>query len=158
MIIYTNKNEEILIDDEDYFLVKDYTWCKSNKGEGYARSRESRLKHPDYKQKQVTMHRLILGITEPKVQIDHVNGNKLDNRKDNLRICNCSQNQANISVHKRNKVGYKGVRFKAGKYEVNIWKDKSIYLGRYKTLEEAAKVYDKAAVELFGEFARLNFP
>lgn len=151
MIIYTRKKQKILIDEEDFDKIKNFTWCVTG---GYARSRYPRDKNN--KQKQINMHRLIMNVTDPKIQIDHINMNKLDNRKQNLRTCNQSQNQANTLAAKRNKTGFKGVRFKTGKYEAVIWKDKQIYLGRYNTAQEAAKVYNKKAKELFGEFANLN--
>lgn len=154
-VIYTKKKERILVDDEDYDYLSKMTWHVSSTG--YARTRRSRLEHPQKKQTYYFMHRLILGITDPKISIDHKNRNPLDNRRENIRICTQSQNNANYTVLKRNKIGLKGVRYKAKKYEAYIWKNKSIYLGRFNTAEEAAKAYGKAALELFGEFARLNY-
>lgn len=87
--------------------------------------------------------------------VDHINGNKLDNRRSNLRICTQSQNLNGRNTNK----GYIGVSWDKfrGKWKANIGKDyQKIFLGRFDTAEEAARVYDEKAVELFGEFARLN--
>jgi len=150
----TNKGEIILVDDEDFYKVNKYTWFIN--AQGYPQSRLPRKESLDRTQKQVKLHRLLLDLTDPLIQVDHKNMNKLDNRRSNLRVCTNSENQANIKVHKRNKTGYKGVRYQSNRYEAYIWKNKPIYLGRFDTVEEAALAYNKKALELFGEFARLN--
>lgn len=94
-------------------------------------------------------------------RIDHINGNKMDNRSCNLRECTHSQNLFNRSVQKNNTTGYKGVTFDKhnNKYRACISVDKKgIKIGRFVTKEEAARAYDKKAFELRGEFAYLNFP
>lgn len=95
----------------------------------------------------------------PKEQIDHDNGVKNDNRWDNLREATNSQNQANSKPFKKNKLGLKGVYketygngFRA-QIKVN---GEQMYLGYFKTKEEAALAYNKAALKYFGEFAYLN--
>lgn len=104
------------------------------------------------------MHRLIMNAQNGQM-IDHINGNVLDNRKENLRLCNKSTNAMNCKVHKHNTSGYKGV---AWHKQMKKWRayivinDKQKSLGLYKTKEEAAKAYNKAALELFGEFAKVN--
>jgi len=95
------------------------------------------------------------------MQVDHINGNPLDNRRENLRICTRAQNTCNRKAVVNSKSGYKGVTKKnsSRKWIPEIRKDgKKLYLGSYNTPEEAAKAYDKAAKEIFGEFAKLNFP
>jgi hypothetical protein len=94
--------------------------------------------------------------TEDKM-IDHINGNKLDNRLENLRLATRSQNGANRKEHKNNTSGYRGVHWvKEDKnWRANIKVNNKIKsLGRYKTAEEASEVYELAADLLFGEYKR----
>ena len=95
------------------------------------------------------------------MQIDHINGNGLDNRKVNLRLCNSSQNQRNARKRKSGTSRFKGVDWhkESKKWRARICVNrKRIHIGRYKSEFEAAQAYDKKAIELFGEFASLNFP
>ncbi len=95
-------------------------------------------------------------------EVDHINGNKLDNRRSNLRLANRSTNQANRGASYHNKSGLKGVchaphtkdRWRA---QITV-RGHKMYLGTFTTPEEAARAYDQAAIQHFGEFARLNFP
>jgi hypothetical protein len=95
-------------------------------------------------------------------QIDHIDGSYLNNRRDNLRSANSYQQQWNRKIRARNNTsGYKGVSYdkRNGKYVAAIYfKSERIYLGSYLTAKEAAEMYDLYASDLFGEFARLNFP
>lgn len=91
-------------------------------------------------------------------QVDHINHDKLDNRKSNLRIVTQQQNLMNRKVFKNNKTGFKGVSVYGEKYRASIRKNgKREYLGFFKNPIDAAKAYDKRAIELFGEYAVLNF-
>ena len=92
--------------------------------------------------------------------VDHANGNKLDNRRENLRICTQSENKANQKVRKDSTTGYKGVhRTPAGTFCVAVTKDGVPHrLGTFPDPESAARAYDDKAVELFGEYAATNFP
>jgi hypothetical protein len=92
-------------------------------------------------------------------QLDHINGDKRDNRIENLRPTTDSQNHANVGISKNSKTGYKGVRWIPArkKYAAFIYSGKlSVYIGIFETPEEAAKAYNEAAKEWFGDFARLN--
>lgn len=98
-------------------------------------------------------HRLVwfLHYFEFPELLDHVNGDRTDNRIDNLRIATKSQNNAN---NKRiNPNGYRGVTFQKGKWKAQC----RGHIGVFSKIEDAAKAYDKKAKEVFGEFARLNF-
>lgn len=150
MTLTSSNGINFIIDDVDYELVSKYTWRFNNK---YIKTA---IKQSDGRYKNTPLHRFLLQINDSKQQIDHINLNRLDNRRSNLRLCTPSQNQANIKAHVRNKTGYKGVRARYGKFEAYIWKNKSIYLGSFNTIKEAANAYNKAAIKLFGEFARLN--
>jgi len=110
--------------------------------------------------KMVFLHQQIMGVSESN-KIDHRNRNPLDARRSNLRLCTESQNKANRRKGRNNTTGYKGVCFhiRKKKYAAGITcLGKRIYLGMFGTPEEAAIVYDDAALKYFGEFACLNFP
>lgn len=95
----------------------------------------------------------------PGETVDHINGNALDNRRSNLRVATPIQQQYNRKVSSLSKTGFKGVSFEYGKYRARIRKDgEHISIGMFDTPEDAARAYDGAAHELFGEFARLNLP
>jgi hypothetical protein len=93
------------------------------------------------------------------MQVDHINGNTLDNRKENLRICTQNQNGKNRLLNKNNVSGYKGVTYKkanklwCAQIVVNYHK---MYLGLFTTAEAAALAYNEAAKKYHGEFAKLN--
>ncbi|MDD5381880.1 MAG: HNH endonuclease [Phycisphaerae bacterium] len=108
----------------------------------------------------IIMSRLIMDCP-PSKEVDHRNGNRLDNRRCNLRVCSHAENMRN----QKKKVGknihskYKGVALVQDKYWMSVltYNYKTVYLGYHKTEKEAALVYDKKAKELFGEYANLNF-
>jgi hypothetical protein len=105
------------------------------------------------------LHRFIMG--DPPHDIDHANGNGLDNRRANLRPCDDKLNQANTRIHGHNTSGYRGVSFRRDirKWVAYIMVDKrQRYLGVFPSAEQAAMARDAAAIEAWGEFARLNFP
>jgi hypothetical protein len=91
--------------------------------------------------------------------IDHLDGNGLNNQRNNLRICTVSQNSMNRNKTVKNKSGFKGViwweRNNTWKAEIRHNKNK-IYLGYYKNIIDAAKAYNAAALKYHGEFANLN--
>jgi hypothetical protein len=111
----------------------------------------------------IYMHRLITG-AGPKHQVDHRNGNGLDNRRLNLRIATGTQNRANqgpLRMRNGRASQYKGVYRdnRRDRWTASIQIDRqSHYLGRFANEEAAARAYDAAALEAWGQFARLNFP
>lgn len=138
------------MDSEDYNSLVKISWrrCES----GYAKA--------TINDKNVRMHRLIMGVEDKNTYVDHANNNKLDNRRLNLRICNNSQNMANRAPTKGCKSKYKGVtRSKGGvNWEASISCNKTrVHLGTFSSELDAAKHYDEAAKNLFGRFARTNF-
>lgn len=148
IILYNNQSEEIaraLIDLDDVDKVRDIKW--SLDGYGYAIGSTP---------KRQKIHRLIMDCTS-NMEVDHINGNPLDNRKSNLRICNHQQNIMNIGMYKHNKSGHKGVSwFKTrNKWRAVITYDgKQIHLGYYDNLEEAVEARKQAEIEYFGKYRR----
>jgi hypothetical protein len=101
------------------------------------------------------MHRIILNLTDKK-KTDHINGNGLDNRRKNLRICTDSQNKCNRGKTTQNTTGFKGVTYKRTlrKYVAQIqFENKLYYLGVFPSAIDAAKAYNDKAEELHGDFS-----
>jgi hypothetical protein len=145
-----NSREVALVDTSSEKIVSSVKWRLDHKG--YVVSREV-----------PRMHRAILGLGayDGKIQVDHINGNKLDNRKENLRICSQSENQFNRGTRKDNSTGFKGVhkkkRLDLGYLAVITAFKKTHIIGHYNSAKDAALAYDKKAIELHGTFSRLNF-
>lgn len=155
--VYTQKGQCFLIDIEDIERVKKYIWYITNNG--YIITHKERI-YKEKRQKSILLHRYIMGEPEDKkIVIDHINGDKKDNRKTNLRKCAYAQNIVNSKIRKNNTSGYRGVRItESGKYLAYIkYNYKQINLGRYDYIKDAAKKYNEKAIELFGDFARLNY-
>jgi hypothetical protein len=150
--IVLTKGRVALVSAEDYEWLSKYKWYAANNG--YAQ-RSILL---DGKYTSVLMHREIMN-TPKGVQIDHVNGDRADNRRENLREVTCSQNQCNKGYMKDSTVKFKGVALHiSGKFNANIcFQGKKIFLGSFSSPEEAARAYDQAAVEMHGQYGRLNF-
>jgi HNH endonuclease len=106
--------------------------------------------------KRESMHRMIMGMPDG-VEVDHINGDTLDNRRANLRLATRSQNGKNVSIRKSNKSGVKGVCWIANRWVAQITVNmKHLYLGRFRNIEDARKAYNEAAKKYHGEFARLS--
>jgi hypothetical protein len=137
-----------LIDDEDFPEVSKHKWFIIN---GYAGTATSGAK--------VYLHRFLMN-PKKKEQIDHINLDKLDCRRGNMRLCGSAQNHYNKPLISTNTSGYKGVSWDKvnSKWRAQIMvHKKTINLGRYHTKEDAASAYDNAAKKYFGEFSRTNF-
>lgn len=103
------------------------------------------------------LHHVILGKPEKGMVVDHINRNPKDNRKSNLRFVTLAKNAQNISPQKNNTSGYRGVWCEHGKWKAAIKVNyKKISLGTYADIKEAARAYNRAAEQYFGEYAVLN--
>lgn len=145
-----------LVDDEDFKFISQFSWhVHVGKSGIYAKAWTKRVNGVRLR---IRMHKAIL----PFPEIDHKDGDGLNNQKDNLRGCTRQQNIHNTKPRLNTISRYKGVGLerKNGKWRVSIkaMDGSRISLGAYFTEEEAARAYDAKAKELFGEFARLNFP
>lgn len=151
--ILLTQGKVALVDDGDFKYLNQFKWCLSHRGNnGYAVRQKNR--------KKVLMQYVILPKREG-LQLDHINGNRVDNRKVNLRYCTKKQNSRNMLPRRK----YKGVYLKKDrlhtkkKYETQIrFNYKGIHVGYFESEKDAALAYDNAARKYFGEFARLNFP
>ena len=104
------------------------------------------------------MHRDIMNPSR-KEQVDRINHDTLDNRRENLRICNSRENQGNEKISKNNISGFKGVSWRIDRKKWRAYisiNRKQISLGHFDIKEEAAKAYNEAAKKYFKEFALLN--
>ena len=153
-----NSGRFALVDEEDYSLAAAHCWHLKKldtHSTPYATCYERRLRH-------VMLHRFILGCERGDARlVDHVNGDGLDNRRCNLRLATHSENLFNQRKGSRGHSQYKGVfrHHDTVKFQASIGHNgKSRYLGLFEQAEDAARAYDAAAIELHGEFARLNFP
>jgi hypothetical protein len=141
----------VLVDAADYEWLRKYKWSPRGSGR-YAARRENG--------KTIYMHREIMNAPEGMV-VDHIDGNAPNNCRSNLRVCTPGQNRYNQAKRIGCTSRFKGVHrdSKSGKWFVMIRPDdKPLWLGYFDTEAEAARAYDRLAVELFGEFAYLNFP
>jgi len=141
-----------LVDDDAFDEINQYNWCFA---QGYAVRNVKVLG----KYKMQYMHRLVTSCPAD-MNVDHKNHDKLDNQKNNLRICSTSENLRNQQIRTVSKTSvYKGVTFhkQAGKWQARIQlENKNNYLGLFANEIDAAIAYNVAAIEMFGEFALLN--
>jgi hypothetical protein len=142
----------VLVDKGFLPMLNQFKWyyMKGNYGLGYA---VTALEYKTYR-----MHRMIMGVgNNPRIEVDHINGNTLDNRIRNLRRSSKITNRYNRRKVPGTTSRYKGVHKDEGRWVASIgFKRKVYYLGRYRTEREAAEVYNKKAVELHGQFASIN--
>lgn len=149
--IELTQGQVALVDDADFGRVSEHSWCvDKHSNTNYAMTRING--------KTVRMHRFVLALFDADDHVDHINGNGLDNRRENLRACLVYQNAS----RQRGKGGtsrHKGVYWdrQRGRWAARIQvRGKSKFLGRFDREEDAAHAYNTAATRAWGEFALLN--
>lgn len=141
-----------LVDDEDFDELSKYSWYCSRSG--YAARDERNLARTEGA--VVYMHKQLVQSDD---KVDHINRNKIDNRKENLRPATNAENLSNRPMQVNNRSGYKGVSWSkvSGKWASEITvKGKKYYLGLFDDKHDAARMYNFWALDLLGEFAFLN--
>jgi len=142
----------VLVDDEDYEKLSKWKWRITKTG--YVR----RTGRVEGKSVPVYIHREIM-LASKGIQVDHINGNKLDNRKENLRLATRFENQRNVGKRSNNKSGYKGVRWvdRVRKWRADIRTDSGRkFIGQFNNKHDAARAYNEAALKYHGKYAFLN--
>jgi hypothetical protein len=152
--ISTSQNKFVIVDNEDFEKLSKYTWSLSKGYASYGRWENGKKgKCTSYK-----MHRIIMNAKKGQ-EVDHIDGNTLNNQKSNLRIVTKTQNQMNRKIQKNNISGYKGVtwckRTKKWIAQIRV-ETKTKFLGYFDDKNIAGNVYNLNAKKYFGEFAKLN--
>jgi hypothetical protein len=149
--IELSQGKKTIIDDEDFEELSKYNWYCNAQGYSVRSVAGDRSK-------KIRMHRVIINCPDSHI-VDHINGNRLDNRKSNLRITDSTGNARNTGLSTKNTSGHTGVSFvkRVNKYRAYITIDyKQIHLGYFKTIEDAKNAYETAAKTYHGEFNRSN--
>lgn len=148
-----NKGQFTLVDDQEYEHLLLFEWKLSSKG--YAMRY---VKRPNGRWSYLYLHRFLMDATDRAIQVDHIDGNRLNNTRANLRFATRSQNQWNKGVAENNTTGFKGVSPWHDKYCASIrWHERRLHIAVVDDPILAAHLYDAVARRLFGEFARTNF-
>lgn len=139
------------VDDDNYEHLSRWKWQLGNRGYPMRACPNS-----SGKVTTLTIHSVVMG-KKDGFEIDHIDGDKTNNQRSNLRFATRGQNRANSRLGKNNKSGYRGVRLKDKKWVAQITVlGKNIYLGRFEIKEDAALAYNSAAEFFHKEFATLN--
>lgn len=173
-LIPLTQGEYAMVDDEDYDFLSQWKWhCSNERGRKYACRRQYR-KDGSRRSKILKMHRVILGLTNPKKLGDHKDGNGLNNQRNNIRKATHKQNLRNRHTVRFLTSKYKGVykyistsSYRGKSYKYVYWRSSITVNGKEKGLghfkydkngeTDAAKAYDEAAKKYLKEFASLNF-
>lgn len=151
---YTEKGEEFWFDKEDYNLISNYSWHTDKSGYYVAG-----IKKDDGRWSTIKLHRLVMGVKDPKQQVDHIGHNLSDNRKVFLRVVTCQENTINKRRLDSNTSGVTGVYFdrKRSKWISQIRYDEKVYvIGAYNNFNDAVKARKEAEEKYFGEYSYDN--
>ena len=141
----TNTNREFWFDKEDFDLIKNYCWTEHD---GYIMANGG-------DRTIVRLHRIIMGVTDPAIKVDHIHHNTFDNRKSELRIATNQENCFNHVLHSNNTSGVSGVNYEQ---DTQLWRarifvnKKGIHLGRFSNFDDAVRARLRAEIQYFGEF------
>lgn len=153
----TNKNKEFYFDLEDYDKIKDYCWYEhKDLNEDICGYIESKDIHSN---KIVKMHRIVTGVTDSRLKVDHIKHRKYDNRKSQLRVATNQQNTMNRNKPKNNTSGVAGINWdkEKNKWRVRVYHEmKTIHYGYFDNFEEAVNVRNNAVEQLRGEWSYSN--
>jgi len=157
--ILLTQGKEALVDDCDYDYLMQWTWFYHSKGRstGYA----LRAEYSNGRQRMVRLHRVVaerFGLETVGKQIDHLDGNGLNNCRGNLRTATNRQNAGNQKRQHNNTSGFKGVVWakREKKWRARLGDAGRQHLGYFDTPRDAARAYNEAALKYYGEFACLN--
>ena len=163
-IITLTKGQVTQVDDKDYDWLKQWSWRAVGGGNKNSKKRNKFYAQTSRKiegcYKGIKMARMILNAPSG-IEVDHIDGDSLNNCRSNLRLCTRQQNCWNVSAQRNTTSRFIGISFWARDqcYHAVIYHNgKTFYLGRFKKETEAARARDRAAFELRGQFAKLNFP
>ena len=141
-----------IIDDQDFELINQYKWfalVRKGKLSAYA---QANSRKPNGKKTVLKMHRLIMGLTDPKILVDHIDQDGLNNRRANLRTATSSENNRNRKVIRTSLTGTKGVKRDGGRFVAHITiSGKYVHLGSFGTIVEASDCFKKVYSTLYPE-------
>ena len=152
------KGKVALVDDDDYPHLLKFKWHANRSARCHTWYAETTIRYRQWEVLRTSIHRLVLGARRGE-EVDHIDGNGLNNQKSNLRFATRAQQSQNRRAHAKTKSGYKGVCPESG---CSTWRayiivrGKEVRLGNFPTKEQAAEAYNAAATKFFGEFAYLN--
>jgi hypothetical protein len=147
-----NVTGKVIIDTNNIEKCKKVKWFIKNR-----RNKPVCVAGHTEEKRNMRIHHFLFGYLSEGQEYDHINRNPLDNRKENLRVCNFNQNQRNQGLRRTNTSGYKGVTKNQYSWLAQIWENGNhFHLGSFKKKEEAALAYNAAAQRLHKDFAYLN--
>jgi hypothetical protein len=152
--IQLTKNARAIVDDDDYLEVAQHKWMLSSRGYAVRSDYIGKI-DGKYTDKTVCMHRQILGAPDG-LDVDHKNGDKLDNRRENIRVCTRSFNLANIHTPNGSKLLPRGVTLNSNsksrkKYVVRVHKDRRLaFIGYFNDIHQASSAYISKKAEIYG--------